>query len=200
MAEDFQRTFRARLSSCAARVVLNRTAVPRRAPSYAMFLKFFWKILPLQAVDNFVRADVKTHIWPIVAVDRDRNLNLPTWKFFDEPLQLTDDGRPQTFSSCRRTQRSADIRYNLHEPNNRHQVGQEGSRAGQSVQAAFQLADKAFRIFLFAYDNEHAHQCEWAYSSSPPPRGPKTQHDADFISRNRDLNPRLRAPLSPVVH
>lgn len=97
MAKDLQRTFRARLSSSNARSCC--LVVRRPAPSALVrnVLEFFWKILPLQAVDNFVRADVNTHIWPIVAVDRDRNLNLPTWKFFDEPLQFTDDGRPQNF-------------------------------------------------------------------------------------------------------
>ena len=110
MAEDLQRTVRAQLKASdrgcsrayrhiptmSALCFLNRTLC-RSGRRICHVLKFFWEILSLQTIDDFVWADVKAHARPIVVMvaDRNRHFNLPPGEFPDEPLQLSDDGRSQ---------------------------------------------------------------------------------------------------------
>ena len=70
--------------------------LPRRAPWYAEILKFLGKILTLQIVDNFIRANGYAHIGPILmASRRHHEIDLPSGKILDEILKRTHHRRSQ---------------------------------------------------------------------------------------------------------
>src|SRR3990170_8418204 len=71
----------------------------RPPPASLVFevLEFLRKILPLQRVEDFVRANIQSHVGPIVivATDCDGVHNFPTGKVGNNLLQAFDDARMQ---------------------------------------------------------------------------------------------------------